>query len=56
MHPRSRWIHQMALKALCKACMVPENVTAHLVAMGFVSVAFLGHAISDVKFRISLNP
>ncbi len=37
------------LKALCKACMVPEDVTAHLISSGFVSVALLGHAISHVQ-------
>ena len=40
---------QDGLKALCKACMVPETVTNHLVALGFVSVALLGHAISDMS-------
>ena len=40
---------QDGLKALCKACMVPENVTNHIVASGVVSVALLGHAISDMS-------
>ena len=40
---------QDGLKALCKACMVSETVNNHLVALGFVSVALLGHAISDMS-------
>ena len=40
---------QDGLKALCKSCMVPETVTAHLLSLGFVSVALLGHAVSDTN-------
>lgn len=35
------------LKALCKACLVPDELTSHLIASGFVTVALLGHAISS---------